>query len=385
MIPSTPPSGPGAGNCCLSQDHCHAFPGDYGQENATRDTHMKHTSQNEFGRAMSAAPDVLERGLDKWALLQHLTDAAEAFDLSHRTLSVLKALLTFLPTRHIPTGPAAVVFPANQTLSHRLSGMPESTLRRHLSLLIKAGIVSRQDSPNRKRFARHRAGKIAVAYGFDLSPLAQMAPRLEAEASAAKDAQAALAVMRCRLMDIRALVLETSGESPLTIEAARLLRRKPDAEALTKMIQWLTMALDTEDMSGNDIENERHIQDDLNYSPRPDTEKKDAGISVAQTLERCTSWQTYFTEKPSSWSDLIHISDQIAPMIGIAPDTIDTAKQVMERRSLSVVILCMLERFDRIESACSYLQMVIQQVRVGSFRLDTFLRGSNQRNCQLTI
>ncbi|WP_368040322.1 helix-turn-helix domain-containing protein [Ruegeria atlantica] len=70
-------------------------------------------------------------------MLSALTTASADFDISHRTLTVLKALLTFLPDRDIPTEPGmAVVFPANRTLSERLNGMPESTLRRHLARLV---------------------------------------------------------------------------------------------------------------------------------------------------------------------------------------------------------------------------------------------------------
>lgn len=214
-----------------------------------------------------------------------------------------------------------------------------------------------------------------------------MAPRLEAEATAAKDAQAALAVMRCQLMDIRALVLRSLGESPITIEAARLLRRKPNADALTSMIERLTTALDTEDMSVSDDENERHIQDDQNYSPSPAPRplKQDTEISIEQTLEHCRAWQTYFPKKPSTWSDVAQISDQIAPMIGIAPEAMNKARGTFDRASLSVVILCLLERFDRIENVGNYLQTVVDQASVGRFRLEKFLKGSNRRNCQLTI
>ncbi len=51
-------------------------------------------------------------------------------------------------------------------------GMPASTLRRHLAVLVDAGLIVRRDSPNGKRYARkNRAGAIELAFGFDLSPL----------------------------------------------------------------------------------------------------------------------------------------------------------------------------------------------------------------------
>lgn len=131
---------------------------------------MENTFRTAFGRPKSATQVSCE-GPDKWALLDRLTTAADCFELSHRTLTVLKALLSFLPSRHIPDGAAGIVFASNARLSERLHGMPESTLRRHLAQLVRTGLIARHDSPNRKRFARNRGGAIALAFGFDLSPL----------------------------------------------------------------------------------------------------------------------------------------------------------------------------------------------------------------------
>ena len=69
--------------------------------------------------------------VDKWQILDALSAAAEEFELNHRTLSVLRALITFLPAREITAElNSCIVFPSNRTLSERLHGMPESTLRR---------------------------------------------------------------------------------------------------------------------------------------------------------------------------------------------------------------------------------------------------------------
>ena len=120
---------------------------------------------------------------DKWALLDALTLAAHAYRLNHRSLAVLRALLTFFPGRDIPAEPGAgVVYPSNRTLSARLNGMPESTLRRHIASLVRSGLIARRDSANCKRFARVGG----VVFGFDLSPLAQAAPSLAERASEAR-------------------------------------------------------------------------------------------------------------------------------------------------------------------------------------------------------
>ena len=69
------------------------------------------------------------------------------------------------------------MFPSNRKLMERLNGMPESTLRRHLASLAEIGIVTRKNSPNRKRYARRAGEGALMAFGFDLSPSPVTQPR----------------------------------------------------------------------------------------------------------------------------------------------------------------------------------------------------------------
>lgn len=50
--------------------------------------------------------------------------------------------------------------------------MAESTLRRHFKTFVDAGLISRRDSPNRKRYvSRATKARPQQAYGFDLRPI----------------------------------------------------------------------------------------------------------------------------------------------------------------------------------------------------------------------
>ena len=200
---------------------------------------MKHASQVAFGMAEPCAlPSV-----DKWDILSALSKAAPEFGVSHRTLAVLKALMTFLPEQLIAAERGgAVVFPSNRKLCERLNGMPESTLRRHLAKLVETGIVSRQDSPNRKRFARNIGGTRAVAYGFDLSPLAVHAEQVQAIAEDADLKAERIAVLRDRLALLRQEILASGQQLPPlpqeTLERARLtLRRRVDEADLIALMR----------------------------------------------------------------------------------------------------------------------------------------------------
>ena len=78
--------------------------------------------------------------------------------------------------------------------------MPVSTLRRHLAVLVDAGLIVRLDSPNGKRYARKgTGGDIELAFGFDLSPLEEfenLSAEIEAEARALKLARERITLCR---------------------------------------------------------------------------------------------------------------------------------------------------------------------------------------------
>ena len=119
--------------------------------------------------------------------------------MSERALGVLDALLSFHPET-VLSGDDLVVFPSNAHLSLRAHGMAASTLRRHLSALVEAGIVLRRDSPNGKRYARKgRDGAITAAFGFDLSPLVARAQEFEALAEDVRAEREALRRARERV------------------------------------------------------------------------------------------------------------------------------------------------------------------------------------------
>ena len=115
----------------------------------------------------------------KWTVFRALCAAKLRLGLTERSLAVLDALLTFHPET-VLTGDDLIVFPSNDQLALRAHGMAPSTMRRHLALLVDAGIIIRRDSPNGKRYARKSAGgSLSHAFGFDLAPLVARAAEFE--------------------------------------------------------------------------------------------------------------------------------------------------------------------------------------------------------------
>ena len=217
---------------------------------------------------------------DKWAVLRDLNVARGAFNVSDRDLSVLNALLSFHPTTTLDPDEPLIVFPSNRKLAERAHGMAESTLRRHLGALVRAGLIHRHDSPNGKRYVRRgQHGEIAIAFGFDLAPLVAQAEEIAAIAERTRVAAMRLQLTRertsLRLRDA-AKLLELAveeGRARLTdIEALaasrRAVRRKSsqeeleaveaDLEVLTDRLKEMLEPPATEKMNASDVHSERH-------------------------------------------------------------------------------------------------------------------------------
>jgi replication initiation protein RepC len=349
---------------------------------------MKHEPQTQFGRpkkvsqtrALTSTDDC--GMIDKWGVLRALTDCADMHDLSHRTLGVLKALMTFLPGRLIsPETGSAIVFPSNRTLGDRLNGMPESTLRRHLARLVDLGAITRHDSPNRKRYARR--GRFAVAFGLDLSPLARLATVLDRQAQDARTQRDDLLALRATVGGLRHAVLEREGQSALSEVTRQELRRKPCETRLTDLARLLKdriTSFDTDQMSANDSQNERHIQyvkkiysdseasHDNKQTMQPvviTAAEMHKDLELGAVLKTCQAFHEFYPDQITSWQDLIAVADKIAPMIGIDGPVWQQAGQVMGYRRAAIVVLYILENLDTIHNPGGYLRHLTKTARVG--------------------
>ncbi|MBY5816186.1 plasmid replication protein RepC [Rhizobium leguminosarum] len=146
--------------------------------------------------------ETIEPGMkrSKWKLFRAICEARPALGVTDRALTVLDALLTFYPDDEISEEKGLIVFPSNVQLSLRARGMTPATLRRHLAVLVEAGLILRKDSPNGKRYARRdRAGAVGEAFGFSVAPLLARAFEIESLAAQAVADRELLRVTRERL------------------------------------------------------------------------------------------------------------------------------------------------------------------------------------------
>ncbi|OWV82093.1 replication initiation protein RepC [Rhizobium sp. R634] len=196
--------------------------------------------------------ETIEPGMkrSKWKLFRAICEARPALGVTDRALTVLDALLTFYPDDEISEEKGLIVFPSNAQLSLRARGMTPATLRRHLAVLVEAGLILRKDSPNGKRYARRdRAGAIGEAFGFSVAPLLARAVEIENLAAQAIADRELLRATRERLTvcrrDISKLISTAIDEAvpgdweQMTMMFRDLVARIPRMASIEELISLL--------------------------------------------------------------------------------------------------------------------------------------------------
>lgn len=324
--------------------------------------------------------------------------ARARFGVTDRDLSVLWALLSFLPGPDLVAKAGLVVFPSNAALSDRTHGMGESSLRRHLAALVAAGLIARHDSPNGKRYARRAAnGAIRVAFGFDLAPLLAAVPVIRQAADAARDAAQTLALARERIVlglrDIRKLAQWADGQGcPLPqrmtdalAALARQLRRRMalDAalalgDAVAALLHAVQDAVESRSeprkTGGNASHNGHHHTEskagllDSGTAERPKEEDGALQVPLSLVVRACPDITLYATAPIRRWRELEGAAHQVRPMMGVSRDAWDEACTVMGDPQAAMVLAAILQRGDRIRSPGGYLRQLTRQAARGRFR-----------------
>jgi replication initiation protein RepC len=270
--------------------------------------------------AKTVSPDA---SIDKWKLYRWLCEARPKLAISDRALSVLNALMSFHPKTELNGSDGLVVFPSNAQLSLRTHGMAETTLRRHLAALVEAGLLTRRDSPNGKRYVRrNQQGSIGEAFGFSLAPLLARAGEIEQLAAEVTAERLLLQRLRERVTLVRrdiAKLIETALEDGLPGDWLRFeeeYRRQVQAlprvqtpqilapvlgalEALrAEILNRLDDIVNSNNMEVNAGQTERHNHNskpDSTYDLEPRFEKKqggeaeDPGLTMAGGQDELTS------------------------------------------------------------------------------------------------
>src|SRR5271168_1125417 len=302
--------------------------------------------------------------------------------------------------------------------------MAPTTMRRHLALLVDAGIIIRRDSPNGKRFARKTAGgSISQAFGFDLAPIVaraaefkSLAEDVDADQRALKYAREQISLARRDIVKLIAAGLEegvpvpATGQGPSTWEGFHVLYRTIAAripragalaeielitEELTVLAQRLLNILETHiktiKMGANERQSGRHIQNsstnrltELEPSlqegraaraepTRQPSVTMERSYPLGMVLKACPDLADYAKGGISSWRDFLAAAAVVRPMLAISPSAWEEAQTVMGEAAAAVVVACILQRAPAIKSAGGYLRELTRKAEAGQFSLGPML------------
>ena len=338
------------------------------------------------------------KAVNKWKIFRDLCTARTRLGLQDRALAVLNALLSFYPQDELSARRGLVVFPSNAQLSLRAHGISETTLRRHLAVLVEAGLVLRRDSPNGKRYAhRNSGGAIETAFGFSLAPLlarseefAGLARAVLEEAQRIRRLKESLTLCRRDLRKLIALARAGQLEGNWVVAEAEcdaalaVLPRKParmDLERTlarldalrTNFLKQLEMKEDLDVSTGNGLQNGCHIQNSESES-RVESEAvaqpatRPAGALLSDVLKACPTIVDYGPHgRVNSWHDLQAAAIVVRCMLRIDAAVYAEAGATMGRENAAIAMACILERTERIRSPGGYLRSLSGRAGRGRF------------------
>ncbi|RVK32179.1 plasmid replication protein RepC [Sinorhizobium meliloti] len=375
-------------------------------------------------RQIAAAEIKPGKSADKWKVFRDASEARELLGLQDRSLAVLDALLSFYPDNELRQDAQLVVFPSNAKLTLRAHGIAGATLRRHLALLVEAGLIVRKDSANGKRYARKgRAGEIESAFGFDISPLllrseelAGLAQQVAADRAAFRKAKENLTICR---RDVRKLITAAIEEGAsgdweaieeIYISLVSRISRAPTLSDVTsilgemellqrEVVNILEMQQEDGNISTNAAQNERHIQNSKpeSFNEFEPSSRKEQGAKPADddrtkrepirtfplgmVLRACPEIAMYGPGGAiDGWRDMMSAAFVVRSMLGISPSAYQEACEVMGSECAAVAVACILEREGHISSPGGYLRDLTRKAAKGEFSLGpmlmALLRGS---------
>ena len=278
--------------------------------------------------------------------------------------------------------------------------MAETTLRRHITALVVAGLIIRRDSPNGKRYARKDgAGEIEVAYGFDLSPMLARADEFEnlaaeiaAERRSATMARERVTIYRRdigKMLEIGAVAGAGAAwqqhrdaygtlcyrlPRKVTVESVASLVDALHALALT-VGQALEALIPNQTLAGNDAQNGAQIENSksdpiIEIEPASQEEQEarvEKTVPLAVVRKACPDILMYDKGGVETWRDLISTVGLVRGMLGISASAWEAARTAMGAQGAAVVVAGISQRADVRKSAGGYLRGLTEKSRAGEF------------------
>ena len=378
-------------------------------------------------RRQSASADIKQgKTADKWKVFRDASAAMELLGIQSNSLAVLDALLSFYPENELRQDAQLIVFPSNAQLALRAHAMAGATLRRHIAILVEAGLIVRKDSANGKRYARKDGeGRIESAFGFDLSPLlarseelAMMAQQVMANRAAFRKAKESLTICRRDVRKLITAAMEEGAEGDwkaiedIYVALVGRIPRAPTLADVTTTLEEMEMLREeivnrlefqenSEDISTNDAHNERHIQNSNPESIRElePCSGKEHGVKPSEirqpksevikafplgvVLKACPTISDYGPGGAiGNWRDLMAAAVVVRSMLKVSPSAYQEACDAMGPENAAAAVACILERANFINSAGGYLRDLTRRAERGEFSLGPMIMALLRANGQ---
>ncbi|MCR6502107.1 replication initiation protein RepC [Shinella sp. CPCC 101442] len=379
-----------------------------------------------LARRQAAMAEIKQgKTVDKWKVFRDASAAMGLLGIQSNSLAVLDALLSFFPDTELRQDAQLIVFPSNAQLALRAHAMAGATLRRHIAILVEAGLIVRKDSANGKRYARKgQDGQIENAFGFDLSPLlarseelALLAQRVMADRAALRQAKENLTICR---RDVRKLITAAMEEGvdgdwqtieDIYVGTVSRIPRVSTLTSLTAILEEMQMLRDevlnrleilqnSQNHSTNAAHNEQHIHnskpESLNELEPRSRKEQGANPSSSQqptyeqqrpfplglVLKACPTIIDYALGGVRSWRDLMSAAVVVRSTLGVSPSAYQEACEALGPENAAVAIACILERANFINSAGGYLRDLTRRSERGEFSLGPMVMALFKANGQ---
>jgi replication initiation protein RepC len=378
-------------------------------------------------RRQTASADIKPgKVVDKWKVFRDASAAIDLLGIQSNSLAVLDALLTFHPDNELRQDAQLVVFPSNAQLCLRAHSMAGATLRRHLAVLVDAGLIARKDSANGKRYARKDGkGEIECAYGFDLSPLlarseelALLAQQVMADRAALRKVKESLTICRRDVRKLITAAMEEGAEGDwqeiedmyvaLVGRIPRVAVLERTAEILDEMQmlrEEVINRLEIQDVSATTSTNDAHIEQHkqnsntnsiTEFEPCSRDEKGEKPNLIRQpsnellkafplgiVLKACPQIVDYGDGGMiENWRGLMKAAVVVRSVLGISPSAYQDACEIMGPENAASAVACILERATMITSAGGYLRDLTKRAARGEFSLGPMIMALVKANGQ---
>ena len=339
-------------------------------------------------KLLSADNSIPERHI----VVATLRNAAPRLGLSASVISTLDAMLSCLaPKRNHHT-----VFASNSTLTFRLNGISDRTIRRHAATLQEIGLLVRRDSPNRKRFTKHNSHQgTALRFGFDLSPLFDRLPEIASMAAEVMREREQIDYLRAKIRAAANASLMDNPKNDSVLNIFRVLRRKLSLQECEQIFSDLpineveaeavddvqsTFAATATDSDGHFVRhhhksNKEHIDKEgiaLQRDAIPII--TDVPITISELLSACPDAAEFALRPIETSHDVIAHARTLAPILGITSQNYEAANERLGSLRAAATVWAIMQFHNKIKAVGAYFRSITTGSKSVTFSPEKLVR-----------